>query len=116
MGAGPAALQAVATIQRLELFPAVFQAPAPMAALLGDGYGAPCLAVMTAAAELMGDLGGWAGSPVGPRNGHLHALSPRQGGVTGMPLCSRGQPDAKRHIRSGFSKNLRLEHVQGPVK
>ncbi|KAK9804968.1 hypothetical protein WJX73_005470 [Symbiochloris irregularis] len=50
---GPAAVEAVATIQRLQLFAAVFQAPPTAASLLGPDYGLPCLAVMTAAAQLL---------------------------------------------------------------
>lgn len=53
MLAGAAAVEAVATIQRLQLFPAVFQAPPTAASLLGPDYGLPCLAVMTAAAQLL---------------------------------------------------------------
>ena len=43
----------MATIERLQLFPAVFQAPPPAAALLGGNYGMPCLAVMSAADSLL---------------------------------------------------------------
>lgn len=55
--AGAAALQAVQTIQQLQLFPAVFLAPPPLAQQLGPDYGRPCTAVMSAAAALLDELG-----------------------------------------------------------
>ena len=64
---GAAAVEAVATIQRLQLFAAVFQAPPTAASLLGSDYGLPCLAVMTAAAQLLDAIDCTA--PVGLRLG-----------------------------------------------
>jgi len=46
-------VRAVADIQRLGLFPAVFTAPPPLQAALGDGYGGPCSALMAAAEALL---------------------------------------------------------------
>ena len=46
-------MRAVADIQRLGLFPAVFTAPPPLQAALGDGYGGPCSALMAAAEALL---------------------------------------------------------------
>jgi hypothetical protein len=38
---------------RLRLFPTVFAAPSPAAEALGDDYGTPCLAALTAAHALL---------------------------------------------------------------
>ena len=61
-------MRAVADIQRLGLFPAVFAPPPALQAALGGGFGAPCAAVMAAADAL---LRTWA--PQVRRMHHRHA-------------------------------------------
>ena len=76
--AGPAPVRAVADIQRLGLFPAVFAAPPTLQAALGSGYGAPCAAAMAAADALMRAWSPEASAAarllgpraLGPRGGH----------------------------------------------
>jgi len=44
---------AMELVHRLRLFPTVFEPPASLAAALGDGFGAPCVSVIAAAAQLL---------------------------------------------------------------
>ncbi|KAK9834830.1 hypothetical protein WJX81_002031 [Elliptochloris bilobata] len=57
MFSGPAPVRAVSDIQRMGMFPAVFTPPPALQAVLGDGFGAPCSAVMAAAEALLSAWG-----------------------------------------------------------
>lgn len=53
VAAGPDPVGAVRLINRLRLFPTVFEPPATQRAALGDGFGSPCIVCMAAAAQLL---------------------------------------------------------------
>lgn len=79
-------MRAVADIHRLGLFPAVFTAPLPLQAALGDGYGGPCSALMATAEAL---LRAW--------NPEVHPLTAKhqcacRKAQVGAPQRTRGMP------------------------
>ena len=51
--AGPDPVGAIQQLVRLRLFPAVFTAPPPAAAALGEEYGGPCASVMASVHRIM---------------------------------------------------------------